>query len=121
MPCSSFVDSKPSVRGLLAQIKIILFLILLFLSVSDLPFFFFCFSAAFLQDQTSRCVRSFALAQDCTMLDALNLKAYTSFRVFSVSLEPCWFSQFGIVTDLGAGNPIILCQTSHLNNVDGWV
>ncbi|XP_060764893.1 tectonic-1 [Neoarius graeffei] len=39
--------------------------------------------AAFLQDQTSRCVRSFALAQDCTMLDALNLKAYTSFRVFS--------------------------------------
>ncbi|MCI4388495.1 hypothetical protein PGIGA_G00086680 [Pangasianodon gigas] len=39
--------------------------------------------AAFLKDQTSRCVRSFALAQDCTMLDALNLKAYISFRVFS--------------------------------------
>ncbi|KAK3549947.1 hypothetical protein QTP86_016866 [Hemibagrus guttatus] len=39
--------------------------------------------AAFLKDQTSRCVRSFTLQQDCTLLDALNLEAYTNFRVFS--------------------------------------
>lgn len=39
--------------------------------------------AAFLKDQTIRCVRNFALEQDCAKLDALNLKAYTSFRVFS--------------------------------------
>ncbi|XP_072515737.1 tectonic-1 [Salminus brasiliensis] len=39
--------------------------------------------AAFLQDQTSSCVRSFALAQDCTTLQALSLRTYTSFRIFS--------------------------------------
>ncbi|XP_058268270.1 tectonic-1 [Hemibagrus wyckioides] len=39
--------------------------------------------AAFLKDQTSRCVRSFAVKEDCTVLDALNLEAYTNFRVFS--------------------------------------
>ncbi|XP_066507355.1 tectonic-1 [Hoplias malabaricus] len=39
--------------------------------------------AAFLQDQKSKCVRSFALAQDCTTLQALNLKTYINFHVFS--------------------------------------
>ncbi|KAF4082612.1 hypothetical protein AMELA_G00153580 [Ameiurus melas] len=39
--------------------------------------------AAFLKDQTFRCVRNFALEQDCAKLDALNLKAYTNFSVFS--------------------------------------
>ncbi|KAI4875224.1 hypothetical protein NFI96_010686, partial [Prochilodus magdalenae] len=39
--------------------------------------------AEFLKDQVSRCVRSFALAQDCTTLEALKLRTYTSFRIFS--------------------------------------
>ncbi|KAF7700854.1 hypothetical protein HF521_002019 [Silurus meridionalis] len=39
--------------------------------------------AAFLKDQTSRCVRNFDLKQDCTVLDALNIKAYTSFSIFT--------------------------------------
>ncbi|XP_017566735.1 tectonic-1 [Pygocentrus nattereri] len=39
--------------------------------------------AAFLKDQTSRCMRSFALAEDCTTLEALKLRTYTSFRIFS--------------------------------------
>ncbi|XP_027031166.2 tectonic-1 [Tachysurus fulvidraco] len=38
--------------------------------------------AAFLKDQTSRCLRSFTL-QNCTELEALNLNAYTSFLVLS--------------------------------------
>ncbi|XP_026874882.2 tectonic-1 isoform X2 [Electrophorus electricus] len=39
--------------------------------------------AAFLKDQTSRCVRSFVLVQDCTALEALDFRTYSSFRVFS--------------------------------------
>ncbi|XP_049324830.1 tectonic-1 isoform X2 [Astyanax mexicanus] len=39
--------------------------------------------AAFLKDETSRCVRSFSLAQDCTTLPALSFQTYTSFRIFS--------------------------------------
>ncbi|KAJ8261012.1 hypothetical protein COCON_G00167350 [Conger conger] len=43
--------------------------------------------AAFLQDQTSRCVRSFRLEQDCETLPSLNLQTYTSFRVLSGKTE----------------------------------
>ncbi|XP_076876563.1 tectonic-1-like isoform X2 [Brachyhypopomus gauderio] len=39
--------------------------------------------AAFLKDQASSCVRSFALVQDCTRLETLNLRTYSSFHVFS--------------------------------------
>ncbi|XP_064164192.1 tectonic-1 [Anguilla rostrata] len=39
--------------------------------------------AAFLQDQTSQCVRSFRLEQDCETLPSLNLQTYTSFRILS--------------------------------------
>ncbi|KAA0703749.1 Tectonic-1 Precursor [Triplophysa tibetana] len=37
--------------------------------------------AAFLKDQTSRCVRSFDLAQDCSSLEALDLRAYITFKI----------------------------------------
>ncbi|XP_062870465.1 tectonic-1 [Trichomycterus rosablanca] len=39
--------------------------------------------AAFLKDQTSGCTRSFT-PQDCTTLEALNLRTYTNISVFSV-------------------------------------
>ncbi|XP_030623770.1 tectonic-1 [Chanos chanos] len=39
--------------------------------------------AAFLQDQTSRCMRNFALASDCTLLSALNLQTYSSILLLS--------------------------------------
>uniref|UniRef100_A0A4W4HJR0 Uncharacterized protein n=1 Tax=Electrophorus electricus TaxID=8005 RepID=A0A4W4HJR0_ELEEL len=47
--------------------------------------FLHCLFTAFLKDQTSRCVRSFVLVQDCTALEALDFRTYSSFRVFSVS------------------------------------
>ncbi|XP_057176534.1 tectonic-1 [Triplophysa rosa] len=37
--------------------------------------------AAFLKDQTSRCVRSFDLGQDCSSLEALDLRAYITFKI----------------------------------------
>ncbi|KAJ8346618.1 hypothetical protein SKAU_G00280190 [Synaphobranchus kaupii] len=43
--------------------------------------------AAFLQDQTSQCVRSFRLEQDCDTLPSLNLQTYTSFRILSKKTE----------------------------------
>ncbi|KAJ8384929.1 hypothetical protein AAFF_G00197370, partial [Aldrovandia affinis] len=43
--------------------------------------------AAFLQDQTTRCMRSFLLEQDCDTLPSLNLQAYTNFSILSVKME----------------------------------
>ncbi|XP_053372404.1 tectonic-1 [Clarias gariepinus] len=62
--------------------------------------------AAFLKDQTSRCVRSFALSEDCTMLDALNLKTYTSFSVFTGK-------------DTGADLVSVAVETITLQSLDG--
>lgn len=42
--------------------------------------------AAFLQDQTTTCMRNFDLVNDCTTLDALSLQSYTSFQVVSVEV-----------------------------------
>ncbi|KAJ8286443.1 hypothetical protein GJAV_G00039310 [Gymnothorax javanicus] len=43
--------------------------------------------AGFLQDQTSQCMRSFRLQQDCEKLPSLNLQTYTSFRTLSANEE----------------------------------
>ncbi|KAL2100008.1 hypothetical protein ACEWY4_004402 [Coilia grayii] len=39
--------------------------------------------AAFLQDQTSTCMRNFDVVNDCTTLDALSWQTYSGFHIFS--------------------------------------
>ncbi|KAI1882474.1 hypothetical protein AGOR_G00251130 [Albula goreensis] len=43
--------------------------------------------AAFLQDQTTRCTRSFVLERDCEVMPSLNLQTYTSFEILSEKTE----------------------------------